>query len=433
LLGVDSLTPTTPHFVSYDIFLNGGDPAQRPSSSDVFNNHDYSSALGRIWTAEEYPKLSQWIESNKSVLDELVRGSSRKRDYTPYLVNHGIDETRASLVNVILPWSEERRLLSSALVVRATSKGGGREHESAWDDLRAVHRIARLTSQHLSTEVRLAGYAYEAMAIRGDIVLLSVPNLDADTLLARGNELRKLETLPTMKDALDTYSRWRCLDFLLTSYFFPASLIDPKKKAARAKNVAALLSKKELDKALRWTNEQFDRQVRIFEIENIPDRKRMSEAYLEEIEEMLISRKENVTIRSLLSTKASWHAETMRNLAYAETAPDPFILSVSQTIQETLRRMAYTAYFVMEYQRRHGEFPADLNQLVPGRFERVPEDLCMRKPLYYTRLPGGFLLHSYGVNQTDDAKIDVQAAEIPESIRDDIVIIFLNGQARLVR
>lgn len=70
---------------------------------------------------------------------------------------------------------------------------------------------------------------------------------------------------------------------------------------------------------------------------------------------------------------------------------------------ETVRSMTITAITLKRYQLKHGNYPVDLNSLVPEFFSTVPLDPVDGQPLRYRRNPDGtFLLYSVGENGVDD-------------------------------
>jgi len=70
---------------------------------------------------------------------------------------------------------------------------------------------------------------------------------------------------------------------------------------------------------------------------------------------------------------------------------------------ETLRSMTITAIALKRFQLKHGNYPADLNSLVPEFLPAVPLDPVDGQPLRYRRnADGTFLLYSVSENGVDD-------------------------------
>jgi hypothetical protein len=70
---------------------------------------------------------------------------------------------------------------------------------------------------------------------------------------------------------------------------------------------------------------------------------------------------------------------------------------------EAAKQITVTAIALKRYQLKHGNYPADLNSLVPGFISTVPLDPVDGQPLRYRpNADGTFLLYSVGENGVDD-------------------------------
>ncbi len=70
---------------------------------------------------------------------------------------------------------------------------------------------------------------------------------------------------------------------------------------------------------------------------------------------------------------------------------------------ESAKKITLTALALKRYQLKHGNYPSDLNLLVPEFAPTVPLDPVDGKPLrYYLKSDGTFLLYSIGDNGKDD-------------------------------
>jgi hypothetical protein len=70
---------------------------------------------------------------------------------------------------------------------------------------------------------------------------------------------------------------------------------------------------------------------------------------------------------------------------------------------ETAKQMTITAIALKRYQLKHGNYPPDLDSLVPEFILKVPLDPMNGQPLCYRRnADGTFLLYSVGENGEDD-------------------------------
>jgi hypothetical protein len=84
------------------------------------------------------------------------------------------------------------------------------------------------------------------------------------------------------------------------------------------------------------------------------------------------------------------------------------IVALSGTVRrvmtaETAKEVVITAIALKRYQLKHGNYPPDLNSLVPEFVPKVPRDPVDGQPLCYRRnADGTFLLYSVGENGKDD-------------------------------
>ena len=84
------------------------------------------------------------------------------------------------------------------------------------------------------------------------------------------------------------------------------------------------------------------------------------------------------------------------------------IMTLSGTVRrvmiaETAKEGVITAIALKRYQLKHGNYPPDLNSLVPEFVSKVPLDPVDGQPLRYRRnADGTFLLYSVGENGKDD-------------------------------
>jgi hypothetical protein len=84
------------------------------------------------------------------------------------------------------------------------------------------------------------------------------------------------------------------------------------------------------------------------------------------------------------------------------------VISLSAVFDKTMRvevakQMTITAIALKRYQLKHGNYPADLNSLVPEFMSEVPLDPVDGQPLRYRpNADGTFLLYSVGENGKDD-------------------------------
>jgi hypothetical protein len=77
-------------------------------------------------------------------------------------------------------------------------------------------------------------------------------------------------------------------------------------------------------------------------------------------------------------------------------------LALKTTITQTDINLAYLVCALERYRLAHGQYPDDLNSLVPQIANALPNDAVKGGPLHYRRNGNAFVLYSVGWNGTDD-------------------------------
>jgi hypothetical protein len=89
---------------------------------------------------------------------------------------------------------------------------------------------------------------------------------------------------------------------------------------------------------------------------------------------------------------------------------------VTYTAQATTYRdLTDVALAMHRYRRANGEFPADLNKLVPDFLPALPVDPCDGQPLRMTLEPATLTLYSVGIDRIDDggqSEVDSLAPDV---------------------
>ena len=95
------------------------------------------------WTAKELPDLAAWLHENERPLALVIEASKRSQYFNP-LVPPQTDGRSNGFQSAMLPNVQMCRDLAQALVCRATLRIAEGNLDSAWQDLLACHRLARL-------------------------------------------------------------------------------------------------------------------------------------------------------------------------------------------------------------------------------------------------------------------------------------------------
>lgn len=374
------------------------------------------------WSGKDHPLSAEWLKRNETYLKLIVEGSRRTRNFCPLTVSKEDKRTGISLIDCSLPSSEEKRELVRALRLRSAERLHAGDSEGSWEDLQAIHRISRLTTQTEHPIEWLAGMAFEMSACEGEIVFLKHSTLSAEGLRAKGQDLKNLREIPSPSGLLDRCGRYMFLE-CATKAYCQAELLEKLADSVPAipHGVARILSTKQLDQMLIWGNQQFDRMSAIGRIANSIERNEESERLRAEFEDSLESRKKKPAFDFLTLNPGEIHQRNVRDIVFAATAPAMQIFDSAQR-GIVRREMVRVAFLLETYRRERGEFPDDLKRFATEMQEKIPSDQFCGKSFHYERRGEGCLLVSFGLNQRDESTGSVREGADATRIGDDLVI-----------
>jgi hypothetical protein len=427
-LGMGDLPKDHRHFQSFLSIIDARFGENGSHSNDPQKvkelRHSYGDAFEKPWSTRDSPLIAEWLHENSELLDIVVEGSKRSKSFTPCLVRTGKDATGILLDFVSV--KDEYRVLGSALYVRAMHRLGAGNVSGAWNDLQAVHRIARHTANAAISVERLIGSATEAMACRGDLAFLRFGRLDSRQIRDYEADLRKLTPIPTLVPSTDWFNRFVFLDVVAS-----ASRGDAAKKGMLGKQWAGKLADQDSvssidwNAILEWGNDRYDRLVLVAKTDNHAERHRIMDAIMEESKQSLKNRKQEATIVGrLLSGKSqkTLLTEGIRDTIFALIMPAVSIMTDGMRRGDFRRLATRVAFALMAFRLDHGTFPDQLEKLVPEYIDHVPVDPFSGAPIVYRKRPDGVVIHSAGPNQDDESNIHTFAAPTGPDFSDDITI-----------
>ena len=199
-LQVLSLPPENgSYFVSFDDFeaAKTKDDAERP---DLNFMH---------WPMGNSDEVSRWLKANEKPLQLILQATERPRLFIPMRAGTEVQ----TIMGALMPYLNRYREMTMALRADAHAPGAG-DFAGARADVRAMHRLARLASQHLTLIGRLVGTGIEALACHTDRRIAQHASLDATQCNDCLKDALELQELPSPAAAIDTGERYYVLDFL---------------------------------------------------------------------------------------------------------------------------------------------------------------------------------------------------------------------------
>jgi hypothetical protein len=371
----------------------GGPVDESPTWTSILGEQS-ARASERPWSAEEFPKLAEWLEANRRPLALVVEASAKERFYSPLIPA----DKSPTLRMARLPSPQAARQMCGALQTRAMLRLHQGKIDEAWSDLLACHRWARLVAQGPMYLEIIIAHGIDAVACSGDAALAHHGSLTSEHARRLRADLDQLARLPGWFDRIDPAERFTFLDGVTAVAREGLGVLDcSRDKESRLESLIWQFGGNETldwDAILRAGNALFDRLV---EIGEIPDP--LGKSLLKSGPRRAVSEKLGQLWLALLTapSAACWGVE------------DRGVM---------IPVMAKLSLALAAYRSDRGSYPDALGQLVPEYVKEVPEDPYSGDALRYAREGEDYVLYSVGPNGQDEQGRDYQCE--PEG--DDVAV-----------
>ncbi len=399
------------------VWLERNDPntdrsaAEDPNGEIVTSNGAFSTTnveaifdqvVARPWTSDQLPPLKEWVIQNEAPLDLLVEASRRPRFYAPSPTL--IDNRRDMLISILLVFAQSTRDGGRAVCARAMWHAGEGRHQEAWQDLLAVHRLARLSTQGNTLVEHLIAFSLSNMACDGTAALLSNAQLPAEVARQIQRDLAALPNFSGVARSLDKMERLAALDAFTQigegegGEAFAA--ITGNATDDYSNNTFNVVSV-DWNFVLRETNRWYDR---LAAAARTPDRAARQTA-LDQIDADIMQ------LAAETRSPGNWAVAALsrpeRSQIVAGIMLSLFLPAVSAATNAEDRananlELVRTVAAIAIHRAPNGSYPETLEELVPAAIDRLPVDPYSGQPFLYKRLEGGYLLYSVGENGRDD-------------------------------
>jgi hypothetical protein len=239
------------------------------------------------------------------------------------------------------------------------------------------------------------------LAAKGSARLCSHPGFTAEQARRCLADWRSLGELPTLERAFDSGERYTMLDNMQLfirqggeSFLGTVSALEVPSGHIR------------WNEAFRIVNAHFDRILAAHELPTFAERSAALQEIGGELQTEAASMGSGPPLSlyatSVIGTRAAATREfTRAMLALLSTGIDQADIAATRAMAR--ERLVELQFVLFLHRAEQGEFPADLNELVPEYLETVPTDPFTDRPMVYRRDgDAGYLLYSVGDNQTDD-------------------------------
>jgi hypothetical protein len=397
---------------------------QEKSIDDLIGNNSVALyhlqyiACARPWTAEEFPRLADWLEQNRQGLDQCVEASQRERMYFPYLHQWDADEIHVE------PLDDLSNILN-ALTARAYLRMNEGRTGSAMADLIAVERLSEMIAVQPNP---MGNYASHHMMDKriSQFRLLANYGEGQATIRERHRQLRDVDSL-SLVDPLQTLASRAFFISLIARYGNnPQDFTDDYFIWGSDVSTSFWANHTDWIAVLRRLNDEYDARDAAL---NLPTWKERSDA-LASIHYSVSSMQEP-TLRERLTGNSTELATQEVGSVYSESALR--LCGYHNYFPDVIHlEMLRTAYALAVFQLDHGEYPGSLSDLSPEYLPMPPLDPFSGGSFVYTRIEDGYTLRSSGIDGVMDGH-GIENADLIEGsggpfdqafpLSDDIVYI----------
>jgi hypothetical protein len=410
-LGVKPPPEAGEYFVSLDEYRKkkrgekqpSEDEQERETQDDVF-------VRSRPWTSESFPIHAAWLKTSSRFID-IAHMASKRKDYFNPVISRESNGSRGMLLGAITVGLQEIRRFADALAMRAMQRAGEGRFDEAWDDLMAIHRLARLCDRGGNMIEMLVGCATGAIATEATYAYLDVAKPGRERLARLQADLDRLPAISGVSDRVVFSERLNWLDTAQAISRHGLSLMErindgkPTHGEHPADAVERIYGPFDWNTSLRMGNHWFnkyaiglnrtDRAKYRIAVDKLDAENKLQR--VETLEALNIYRMENFgkTFKVVMG-------EVIGQILIALYSPAMLKASLAADRAEQGFINLRLAFALAEYKLANGTYPQKLADLAPKSIPAIPDDLFNGKPLVYKPAKDGYLLYSVGANRKDD-------------------------------
>lgn len=372
---------------------------------------DFATILDDLKSSKVHPDLDAWLSINADSMEAISKTLAQKdRYYIPMLPSASSNVTDHEIGS-----GRYLRDVGRAFAARAILRSGNGDSSGAWEDVKAVHRLAKLIDQPPWLIDHLVSVAVETIAYETGTFLITNGVLppDPESLLA---DLASLRPAGKMVEVIDRGERYFMLDAIML--------------LSRGGNLDELVgsmvplpsgSNLDWNAMLRQANSWMDKMTAPLKMPRGPARNAAAAEFNRQCCEIEDHVTGDLRWRMTLLRLCGWPLREELSKEYMNTLAVILMptLSKAAALEDAAKvghEVEVTALALHLYKRKSGTYPSDLAKLCPDYLKSVPVDLFTDKPLIYRKTTDGYVLYSVGKNEVDDGGINDRASD-----KDDIV------------
>jgi len=349
------------------------------------------------WKTTDQEMVATWLKNNQVSIDMLVESTKKPRFFTPWTPSGEM------VISVLLPAIQECREVSRTLIARAMLRLGEGDNEGAWNDLQAIHRMARQIGSGPTLIERLVAVAIETVAFNGDVVFIQKASLSPEEIGLYPAQFAKMSPLPSMASAIDDGERVLFLDAtqLVAQEGLSRlrTLVEFNGGGGKAPTIVDRLMRSSVDwnETLTVGNEWYDRCVKIAEIESVQNRDRQWKQMEQDMDAEMVKMQGTNVARLLFASKKT-KGRHMSTILAKLLIPAIGAATNAESRARDQRQLTVVAFAMEAYRERHGIYPKQLEQLTPLYVKSIPQDLFAEGPYKYETNGEDYRLYGVGSN-----------------------------------
>ena len=427
-------------------------PFYEPVDYNLFTDQ-YEKAHDGPWRPKELPDIALWVAAQNANLDKLVEASKREKSYTPYRAGKpsAEEENYPPLIAMLLPSIQDRREIARGLVIRANMRIGEGNLDAAWQDVKAIFRVSRLSAEGITLVENLVGIAVDSIAVGAAKRVLHSPRLTDEQARRFFNDLQELPMLPSISSIIDTGERYVGLDALQTvargknmmetmklindlsdgSQIVPSNgastlvLFQPPSEKAKPNPNAQKIRPINFDVSAKLLNRWYDRLVAAAKVVGYKKRKAMFREIDQDIRQL--SKEVTVTklaLKTIGNGPSDALGEMIGNVLVALLLPATGAATDAEHRTVSQRDVLRTAFAAELFRRANDRFPTSIAELKGDYLDEIPVDRFSDQPLQFKVNNGQLVIYSLGQNGRDDGGLGYDDAEQknPGADWDDLVV-----------
>jgi hypothetical protein len=250
----------------------------------------------------------------------------------------------------------------------------------------------------------LVSIAIEDIVCRGDAHLIASDSLNVRLARSALADLQALGPLPDLRRRIEQAERFTVLDEMTafaSGRVDLAQILDGSGDSAFDIVANAANALTDWDLVLQDVNEWYDRAAAALEQPTYAKQAAALEQVeddLEKVGEGLLSARSPMETFAGGRTRISQRVGDLFVCLSLPAAMSP--VHIAEQRGTAMARLSVLGYGLAAYRAEHGEYPRQLEQLVPDYLPELPMDPFNDKPFSYQTKDKGFLLHSFGPNSS---------------------------------